>query len=110
MLLPTGGDITIVPTLSYSMLTRDDELQLSALTDKDGHRYARIMSTVEGNPLTLTIQAGKKYKMVIRINAEHVDFEVVSVTDWDFPMRFQPGLNRDYEKETIHHTLNEPNT
>lgn len=110
MLLPTGGDITIVPTLSYSMLTRDDELQLSALTDKDGHRYARIMNTVEGNPLTLTIQAGKKYKMVIRINAEHVDFEVVSVTDWDFPMRFQPGLNRDYREETIHHTLNEPNT
>ena len=62
MLLPTDGDITIVPTLSYSMLTRDDELQLSALTDKDGHRYARIMNTVEGNPLTLTIQAGKKHQ------------------------------------------------
>ena len=109
MLLPTDGDITITPTLSYSMVARDDELLLSTLTDKDGHKYSRITNEVAGNPLKLTVEAGKKYKMVIRINVEHVDFDVVSVTDWDFPMRFNPGVAADYDEETIEHTLNERN-
>lgn len=106
-LLPSGGSITITPTLTYSMITRDDELLLSTLTDKDGHKYSRIVNTVTGNPLTLTLEAGKKYKLVIRIGVEHVEFEVVSVVDWDFPMRFNPAIGSDFKNETIDHTLNE---
>ena len=106
-LLPSGDEITISPTLQYSMITRDDELLLSTLTDKDGHKYARIVNQVTGNPLKLKIEAGKKYKLVIRIGVEHVEFEVVSVVDWDFPMRFNPGVGTGFENEEIDHTLNE---
>ena len=107
-LLPSRGNITISPTLTYSMITRDDELLLSTLTDKDGHKYSRIVNTVTGNPLKLTLEAGKKYKLVIRIGVEHVEFEVVSVVDWDFPMRFNPAIGSDFkDEEPINHTLNE---
>ena len=105
-LLPTGGEVTITPSLTYSMITRDDELLLSTLTDKDGHKYARIVNSVEGNSQKLNIERGKKYKIVIRIGVEHVEFEVVSVTDWDFPMRFNPNVDSTTEQE-ITHTINE---
>lgn len=106
-LLPSGGEVTITPTLLYSMVTRDDDLLLSTLTDKDGHKYSRIVNTVAGNALTLNIERGKKYRLVIRIGAEHVTFEVVSVTDWDFPMRFDPNSIDAMNNEDIPHTINE---
>ena len=105
--IPSGGNITIVPTVQYSMVTRSDELLLSTLTDKDGHKYSRLVNNVDGNPLLLRFEAGKKYKLVIRIGVEHVNFEVVSVVDWDFPIRFNPTLSGGYTEEYVGKTINE---
>lgn len=99
--------LTLTPTLTYSMVTRDNELLLSDLTDTDGNKYSRIVNTITGNPVTLTFEAGKRYKLIIHIGVEHIDFEAVSVVDWDFPMRFTPGIVEDYKDEEQHHTINE---
>lgn len=106
-LLPSGGEVTITPTLTYSMVTQDNEQQLSTLTDSKGNKYTRLVNKVTGNPLTLKLEDGKKYKLVIRIGVEHVAFGGLSVVDWDFPMRFNPGVGADFEDDKINHTLNE---
>lgn len=105
MLLPRR--VTLVPTLTYSMVTRDDDLMINYLTDSDGHRYSRIVNTVEGNSVTLDLVAGKRYTLLIRIGVEHVTFEVVSVVDWDFPMRYTPKIITDFEPETVGKKLDE---
>ena len=101
--------LTLTPTLTYSMVTRDDDLQLSDYTDLAGHKYSRIVHTVAGNPLTLSFQKGKRYRLLIHVEAEHIRFELLSVTDWDFPMRFDPEAVPDFNEESHNHELNEKN-
>lgn len=100
-------ELTLTPTLTYTMVTRDNELLLSDYTDISGNKYARIMHEVQGNSLKLNIQKGKRYRLLIHVEAEHISFEVASVTDWDFPMRFDPSVGNDFKDENINHTLNE---
>ena len=99
--------VTLIPTLTYSMVTRDDNLEINYLTDTENHRYARIINEVTGNSLTLDLVAGKRYTLLLRVSAEHVSFEVLSVVDWDFPMRYTPAVVTDYENENIGHIVNE---
>ena len=99
--------ITLIPKLTYSMVVRDDNLQLNYLTDTDNHRYTRILNEVEGNSVTLDLKAGKRYTLLIRIGVEHITFELLSVVDWDFPMRFNPDVVTGFENEEIGHTVNE---
>ena len=114
MLLPRK--VTLIPTLTYSMVVRDDALVLrddtttpvtGYMTDTEGHKYSRIVNTVEGNSLTLDLVAGKRYTVLIRVSAQHVSFELVSVVDWDFPMRYQPGVVTDFDSENVEHRLDE---
>ena len=114
MLLPRK--VTLIPTLTYSMVVRDDALVLrdntttpvtGYMTDTEGHKYSRIVNTVKGNSLTLDLVAGKRYTVLIRVSAQHVSFELVSVVDWDFPMRYQPGMVTDFDPENVEHRLDE---
>lgn len=99
--------VTLIPTLTYSMVVRDDALQLNYLTDTEGHRYNRILNEVEGNSVTLDLVAGKRYTLLIRIGVEHISFELVSVVDWDFPMRFTPRVVDKFEEESVGKIVNE---
>ena len=99
--------VTLKPTLTYSMVVRDDALRVDYLTDREGHKYTRIINEVPGNSVTLDLEAGKRYTLLIRIGVEHISFELVSVVDWDFPMRFTPDVVSDFEKDEIGHILNE---
>ncbi len=114
MLLPRK--VTLIPTLTYSMVVRDDALVLrddtttpvtGYMTDTEGHKYSRIVNTVKGNSLTLDLVAGKRYTVLIRVSAQHVSFELVSVVDWDFPMRYQPGVVTNFDSENVEHRLDE---
>lgn len=105
--------LTLTPSLDYSFVTRDDHLEFDYLTDTQGagggneRRYARIFhQNQEGNSIQLPLEAGKRYHLLLHISAEHVSFEVMSVEDWDFPLRFTTSVE-DYEKETKEHTVNE---
>ena len=99
--------VTLIPTLTYSMVVRDDNLQLNYLTDNDGHRYNRILNEVEGNSVTLDLVAGKRYTLLIRVGVEHITFELLQITDWDFPMRFDPSVVTDFQKENLGKVVNE---
>lgn len=99
--------VTLIPTLTYSMVVRDDALLVDYLTDSEGHKYTRIINEVPGNSVTLDLVAGKRYTLLIRIGVEHISFELVSVVDWDFPMRFTPDVVSDFEEDEIGHILNE---
>lgn len=99
-------ELTLTPTLTYSMVTQDNGLELSDCIDDKGNKYARIVHKVQGNSLKLNLQKGKRYKLLIHIETEHVNFEVVSVTDWDFPIRFETSTG-EFIDEEIDHTLNE---
>ena len=105
MLIPRK--VRLIPTLTYSMVVRDDDMEIDYYTDSEGHRYDRIVNNVRGNSVDLDLQAGKRYTLLIRIGIEHITFEVVSVIDWDFPMRFTPDVITDFNKENIGHILNE---
>lgn len=98
--------VTLTPKLTYSFVTRDDDLQLGYLTDREGHRYKRITQEVTGTPFSITLESGKKYMMICYIGVESVRFEVVSVEDWDFPIRLTPSVT-NYSEETIEKTVNE---
>lgn len=98
--------VTLIPTLTYSMVVRDDALRVDYLTDSEGHKYTRIINEVPGNSVTLDLVA-KRYTLLIRIGVEHISFELVSVVDWDFPMRFTPDVVRGFEEDEIGHILNE---
>ena len=99
--------VTLIPTLTYSMVVRDDALLVDYLTDSEGHKYTRIINEVPGNSVTLDLVAGKRYTLLIRIGVEHISFELVSVVNWDFPMRFTPDVVRGFEEDEIGHILNE---
>lgn len=99
--------VTLIPKLTYSMVVRDDALLVNYITDSEGHKYSRILNEVEGNSATLDLKAGKRYTLLIRIGVEHISFELLSVVDWDFPMRFKPNVVTGFEDEEIGHTVNE---
>ena len=105
MLLPRK--VTLIPKLTYSMVVRDNELMVNYFTDSEGHKYSRIVNEIEGNSITLDLQAGKRYTLLIRIGVEHVEFILVNVVDWDFPMRYTPTVVTDFEEENIGHKLDE---
>ena len=113
MLIPQM--VTFVPRVTYSMVTRDDALEKNtdyAVTETVNgeevtHYYSRIVNTMNANPVTVTFEAGKKYTLLLRIGVEHISFEVVSVVDWDFPMRFDPQDVPGFTGETISHRLDE---
>lgn len=98
--------VTLEPKLVYSFVTRDDNLQLGYLTDRDGHRYKRITQEVTGTPFAVELVGGKKYTMMCYIGVESVRFEVVSVEDWDFPIRLEPSVDGT-STQTIEKTVNE---
>ena len=101
--------VTLIPTLTYSMVVRDDALRVNYLTDSEGHKYTRIINEVEGNSVTLDLVAGKRYTLLIRIGVEHISFELLSVVDWDFPMRFDSNVVTGFqgENESIGKVVNE---
>ncbi len=99
--------VTLIPTMTYSMVTRDDDLVNNDLEDSEGHKYARIVNEVTGNSMTLDLVAGKRYSLLLRISAEHVSFELLNINDWDFPIRYDPTLVTDFKDEVIGHKLNE---
>lgn len=105
MLIPRK--VTLTPTLIYSMVVRNDDLQLNYLTDSEGHRYSRLLNEVKGNTVTLDLKAGKRYTLLIRVGVEHVTFELLSITDWDFPMRFTPSVVNPFEVEVNGKIVNE---
>ena len=108
MLIPKTGELTITPSIKYSMVTRGDEgdLVYSPLVDAAGNHYSRILNEVTGNDLKLNLVAGKRYRLLIRIGVEHVTFQVLSVVDWDFPIRLSLDPS-DLKEEEISHKLNE---
>lgn len=108
MVIPQTNALTIIPSIKYSMVTRGDEGDLiySPLVDAAGNHYSRVLNDVTGNAISIQLDAGKRYKLVIRIGVEHVDFVVDSVEDWDFPIRITPITSGSGEDE-ISHTLNE---
>ena len=99
--------VTLIPTLTYSMVTRDDDLRINYLTDTEGHKYNRIVNEVKANSVTLDLVAGKRYTLLIRIGVEHVSFELVNIVDWDFPMRFTPNVVTGFENEEQGKIVNE---
>jgi len=116
LLLPPGT-ITLTPTLTYSFVTRDDELLLNTgLTTTETvegvtttHYYSRILNeNMAGNSATYTYEAGKRYKLLLRIGVRHVALAVVGVEDWDFPMRYTTTVE-DYQPATpFEVTVDEP--
>jgi len=112
--IPQEG-VTLTPHLTYSFVTRDDALELNYLEDSGigfdrptVHRYSRITQSVTGDEINLgTLEAGKRYVLLCLIGVEHVSFEVISVEDWDFPIRFTPDLKDWNSSEPIEKVLNE---
>lgn len=94
------------------MVTKDNDLAIGYYTDLEGNKYARIVNEVVGNSMTIDFQAGKRYKMLIRIGVEHVTFEVTNIIDWDFPLRYNPSVVADFDDpvhtEHIGHRVDEP--
>ena len=99
--------VTLIPTITFSMVKHDESLAIGYYTDLTGKKYSRIVNTVKGNSATIDFQAGKRYKLLIRIGVEHVSFEVVNIVDWDFPMRYQPSVIEPFGSETIGHRVDE---
>ncbi|MBQ9665555.1 MAG: fimbrillin family protein [Bacteroidaceae bacterium] len=108
LLIPTESSTTFTPTLTYTFLTRDDELQLNNdLKDDNGHYYSRIQQTMKGSTASVTkLEKGKRYKLLCTIGVEHVTFEVIGVEDWDFPLRYTTTIT-DYTGEPKDKTVNE---
>ena len=108
MLIPQGSALTITPSIRYSMVTRggESDLDYSPFVDAAGNHYSRVLNDVTGNDISIKLEAAKRYKLIIRIGVEHVDFVVGNVEDWDFPIRLtvEPSSPTD---ATISHTLNE---
>ena len=112
MLIPQT--LTLTPTVSYSLVTRDDALEHDYLIDTQGalgnnaRRFGRLVyENIPGNTLSLQMEAGKHYSLLLRIGAEHVALKVMSVEDWDFPIRFSPGVAGDFENKIYDHTVDE---
>ena len=110
---PTAG-ITLTPTISYSFVTRDPSLILDLPSSDASALYHRIQHTVTGAPVVIgteyeeagvkkyRLEPGKRYILVCSIGVESVQFEVASVQDWDFPLRFEPTVDLLKDKEITH--------
>ena len=104
MLIPVDGNagITVTPTVTYSFVTQDDALELGLTNTNGTHRFARILHEnitggnvtigTEVSPGNFRLERGKRYILVCYIGVESVQFQVVSVEDWDFPLRFIPTI------------------
>ena len=100
--------LTLTPEVTYSMVTQDNALLLNeGLQDTEGNLYSRIVTTLVANPVTVTFEAGKRYTLLLRIGVEHLTFEVLSVVDWDFPLRFNPYVVSGYTDETLPRRIDE---
>ncbi len=116
--------VTLTPKISYSFVTRDDNLEIGYMEDsglgytknaggtyvRDNtvHRYSRIVhENITGTPITLTdLKGGRRYILLARIGVETVQFIVVSVEDWDFPLRFSTNVT-DWVTQEITKTVDE---
>ena len=67
-----------------------------------------VVKTLKANPVTITFESGKKYILLLRIGVEHISLEVLSVADWDFPLRFDPKVDANFTEDIIGHRLDEP--
>ncbi len=95
MVMP-GDNASFDIDITYSFITKDNELALSNLTDYQGNKYGRIVNRVSKPAVEIgDLQPGKKYDVLIKIGVEEVTFEVIGVEDWYFPMRFTPSTS-DY--------------
>ena len=99
--------VTLIPTITYSMVNKDEDLAIGYYTDQRGQKYSRVVNEVTGNSMTIDFQAGKRYKMLIRIGVEHISFEILSIVDWDFPLRYNPNVVNDFTDENIGHRVDE---
>lgn len=99
--------VTLIPTITYSMVTNDDNLAIDYYTDLTGKKYSRIVNEVTGNSMTIDFQAGKRYRMLIRVGVEHISFEILSIVDWDFPLRYNPDVVNPFTGENIGHRVDE---
>lgn len=101
--IPSGNNnVVLTPTIKYSFVTQDDALQLDYMEDTYAtHRYSRITHTVTSAPINLgKLEGGKRYMLLCLIGVEHVSFELVSVEDWDFPIRFITDMS-DIDKTSM---------
>lgn len=106
MLLPR--DVTFTPSVSYSFVTRDNELALNDVTASDGTHFSRILhKDVTGSPVTITLEKNKRYTLICYIGAESVRFEVTNVEDWDFPIRLNSISVTATTTQTFSPTVNE---
>ena len=99
--------VTLIPTITYSMVNKDEDLAIGYYTDQRGQKYSRVVNEVTGNSMTIDFQAGKRYKMLIRIGVEHISFEILSIVDWDFPLRYNPDVVNPFTGENIGHRVDE---
>lgn len=99
--------VTLIPKITFSMVTHDEDLAIGYYTDLEGNKYSRIVNEVVGNSMTIDFQAGKRYKMLIRIGVEHVSFEILSIVDWDFPLRYNPDVVSPFTDDNIGHRVDE---
>ena len=99
--------VTLIPKITFSMINKDDNLEIGYYTDQRGQKYSRVVNEVTGNTMTIDFQAGKRYKMLIRIGVEHISFEILSIVDWDFPLRYNPDVVNPFTEENIGHRVDE---
>ncbi|MBQ9190509.1 MAG: hypothetical protein IJ142_02765 [Bacteroidaceae bacterium] len=107
MFIPVAGEaVTVTPSVTYSFVTEDDALEHGLTNTTATHRYARILhSGIAGSAVTIgteydeggvkkyRLEAGKRYVLVCYIGVESVQYEVVGIEDWDFPLRFVPEVD-----------------
>ena len=113
MLIPWDGNtgIPVTPTLTYSFVTKDPSLMLDIPNSSGTANFSRITHEVTGaqviigtetSPGNYKLLPGYRYILVCYIGVESVQFQVISIEDWDFPLRFTPDIdafkNVDYNK------------
>lgn len=87
------GSVTLTPYVTYSFVTQDNTLAFETIADSDGNLYGRrLNSDRTSDGYTMTLDAGKKYKLLVKIGVNGVALELVGVEDWDFPLRFSPTV------------------
>ena len=115
MLIPRNGNtgIPVTPTLTYSFVTKDPSLVLDIPNSTGTANFSRITHEVTGAQVIIGTETstgnykllpGYRYILVCYIGVESVQFQVISIEDWDFPMRFTPSIDAfkdvDYKKGT----------
>ena len=104
MFIPVAGEaVTVTPSVTYSFVTEDDALEHGLTNTTATHRYARIHHPdIKGSAVTIgtetspgnfLLERGKRYVLVCYIGVESVQYEVIGIEDWDFPLRFVPEVD-----------------